>query len=175
MAAWVVILPVIKTLALARGMSRELALASVMVTGIANASGRIVSAWISDRIGRTRTIVALCLLTCGASLWLVGAVGIPYMTAVFLVAFAYGGPSGVFPPLVREAFGQRYAGTNFGMVLMALGFSSLVFSRVSGILSAGGAASGDYSAIFYLTAALGLAAAGFMLAAERLWTVDSGR
>ncbi len=167
-AAWVVILPVIKTLALARGMSRELALASVMVTGIANASGRIVSAWISDRIGRTRTIVALCLLTCGASLWLVGAVGIPYMVAVFLVAFAYGGPSGVFPPLVREVFGQRYAGTNFGMVLMALGFSSLVFSRVSGILSAGGAASGDYSAIFYLTAALGLAAAGFMLAAERM-------
>lgn len=167
-AAWVVILPVIKTLALARGMSRDLALASVMVTGIANASGRIVSAWISDRFGRTRTIIALCLLTCGASLWLVGAVGIPYMTAVFLVAFAYGGPSGVFPPLVREVFGQKYAGTNFGMVLMALGLSSLVFPRVSGALSAGAAAGGDYTASFYLTAALGAAAAAFMLAAERM-------
>ena len=171
-AAWVVILPVIKTLALARGMSRELALASVMVTGIANASGRIVSAWISDRIGRTRTILALCLVTCGASLWLVGAVGIPYMVAVFLVAFAYGGPSGVFPPLVREVFGQKYAGANFGMVLMALGLSSLVFSRVSGILSAGGAASGDYSASFYMTAVLGAAAAAFMAAAEKLGKVD---
>jgi OFA family oxalate/formate antiporter-like MFS transporter len=167
-AAWVVILPVIKTMALARGMSRELALAAVMVTGIANASGRILSAWVSDRIGRTRTVIALCLVTCGASLWLVGAVGIPYVIAVFLVAFAYGGPSGVFPPLVREVFGQKHAGTNFGMVLMALGFSSLVFSRISGALSAGAASSGDYSASFYLTAALGAAAAVFMLAAGRM-------
>ena len=167
-AAWVVILPVIKTLALARGMSGELALASVMVTGIANASGRILSAWVSDRIGRTRTIIALCLLTCAASLWMIRASGAPYVAAVFLIAFAYGGPSGVFPPLVREVFGQRYAGANFGMVLMALGFSSLVFSRVSGLLSAGGAAAGDYSASFYLTAALGAAAAVLMLAAERM-------
>lgn len=172
-AAWVVILPVIKTLALARGMSREAALAAVMVTGIANASGRIVSAWVSDRIGRTRTVIVLCLLTCGASLWMITAAGAPYVIAVFLIAFAYGGPSGVFPPLVREVFGQRHGGTNFGMVLMALGFSSLVFSRVSGLLSAGGAATGDYSASFYLTAALGAAAAGFMLGVERLWTADS--
>lgn len=171
-AAWVVILPIIKTLALARGMSRELALAAVMVTGIANASGRVASAWISDRIGRGRTVVLLCLITCGASLWLVGAAGIPYVVAVFLVAFAYGGPSGVFPPLVREVFGEKHAGTNFGMVLMALGCSSLVFSRVSGILSAGAASSGDYSASFFLTAALGAAAAACMLAAEKLWAVD---
>lgn len=174
-AAWVVILPVIKTLALARGMSRELALAAVMVTGIANASGRIASAWISDRIGRTRTILFLCLLTCGASLWMIRAAGAPYVIAVFLIAFAYGGPSGVFPPLVREVFGQKHAGTNFGLVLMALGLSSLVFSRISGALSAGAAASGDYSASFFMTAALGAAAAVFMLAAERLLTVDSGR
>lgn len=173
-AAWVVILPVIKTLALARGMSGEAALAAVMVTGIANASGRIVSAWVSDRIGRTRTVIVLCLVTCGASLWMITAVGAPYVIAVFLIAFAYGGPSGVFPPLVREVFGQRHGGTNFGMVLMALGFSSLVFSRVSGLLSAGGAATGDYSASFYLTAVLGAAAAAFMLGVERLWTVDSG-
>ncbi|MCK7486293.1 MAG: hypothetical protein MZU97_12615 [Bacillus subtilis] len=84
-------------------------------------------------------------------------------------------PSGVFPPLVREVFGQRYAGANFGMVLMALGLSSLVFSRISGLLSAGGAATGDYSASFYLTAALGAAAAVFMAAAGRLWTVDGGQ
>ena len=126
------LLPIIKTIALARGLSRELALTAVMVTGIANASGRVISAWLSDRVGRTATVIALCLVTCGASLWMNIAVGIPYIIAVFLIAFAYGGPSGIFPPLVREVFGSRHAGTNFGMVLMALGASSLVFSRVSG-------------------------------------------
>ena len=175
-AAWVVLLPVIKTIALARGMSGELALAAVMVTGIANATGRVISASLSDRIGRTATVITLCLVTCGASLWMNFAVGIPYVIAVFLIAFAYGGPSGVIPPLVREVFGSRHAGTNFGMVLMALGFSSLVFSGISGALSAGGAATGDYSASFYMTAALGAAAAGFMIAAEKRIrrTQDSG-
>lgn len=167
-AAWVVLLPVIKTIALARGLSRELALTAVMVTGIANASGRVISAWLSDRVGRTATVIALCLVTCGASLWMNIAVGIPYIIAVFLIAFAYGGPSGIFPPLVREVFGSRHAGTNFGMVLMALGFSSLVFSRVSQALSAGGASSGDYSASFYMTAGLGALSAALMLAASRL-------
>ncbi|HSV55748.1 MAG TPA: MFS transporter, partial [Magnetospirillaceae bacterium] len=167
-AAWIVLLPVIKTMALARGMSTELAIAAVMVTGMANALGRVVSAWVSDRLGRTAVILVLCLITCVASLWMTAASGASYIAAAFLIAFAYGGPSGVFPPLVREIFGPRHAGTNFGLLLTALGGSSLVFAGVSGSLSAEGAATGDYSTSFYLTAALGAAAAGFILAADRL-------
>lgn len=61
---------------------------------------------------------------------------------------------GVFQPHVVRHFGWDFHAA----------------ARTSGVLSAGDAATGHCSASFYLTAALGAAAAGFM-PAERLLTV----
>jgi MFS transporter, OFA family, oxalate/formate antiporter len=153
-AAWVIILPLIKTIATARGMSKELAIAAVMVTGIANAAGRIIAASVSDKLGRARTMMAMSVITCAASILLNFVAGVPYVIVVFFIAFAYGGPTGVTPALLSDVFGTKYAGTNLGLVLLSLGFSSIVFSKISSALSAGGAATGNYSATFFLVAAL---------------------
>jgi OFA family oxalate/formate antiporter-like MFS transporter len=50
--AYFIFNPIFITLGTERGLSHELALLGVMVTGIASASGRLVTSWVSDLVGR---------------------------------------------------------------------------------------------------------------------------
>ena len=79
---------------------------------------------------------------------------------VLLAAFAYGGPAAVNPATSTDFFGPKYAGTNYGIIMLALGLSSVVFNMVSNAMvniSGGytltfiaGAASAGVSVIIYL-------------------------
>lgn len=50
------------------------------------------------------------------------------------VAFAYGGPSALNAALSTDLFGPKNSGTNYGVAMLALGFSSIFFNLVSGKL-----------------------------------------
>ena len=148
-AAYLVIVPFISTIAVSRGMSQTAALAAVMCTGAANAAGRILAPIVSDRIGRSRTVIACAVISAGACLLVIGAKGYPYIAAVSLIAMSYGGSGSVNPVITTELFGARYSGANYGLVLLSIAFASLFFSRASAVLAVGG----DYTPMFIICAA----------------------
>jgi len=146
--AYLMLVPFISTIAISRGMSTELALTAVMITGVANSCGRILAPAATDRFGRTNTMILLYIISAFACIWMIFASGIAYIVAVFLIAFSYGGTSGINPVIVTELFGAKNSGANYGFVLSALAFSSIIFSLVNNSLSK----LGDFTTSFIICA-----------------------
>ena len=61
--AYLVIIPFIKNIAMDRGMSAHVGVIAVMLTGAANAAGRILAPMVSDKLGRTRSIIICCVIS----------------------------------------------------------------------------------------------------------------
>lgn len=133
--AYLMLVPLISTIALSRGMSTQMALTAVMITGLANACGRLLAPAVTDRVGRTNTMIILYVISALACISMIFASGLPYIAAVFFIAFSYGGTSGINPVIVTELFGAQNSGANYGFVLASLAFSSVIFALVNSSLS----------------------------------------
>lgn len=128
---WSLCVPLIKDLGMERGLPEAMALACVAFTGIANAAGCLMMSSLSGKIGRFGTMYVLCGITllCAVLLTFIGGYG--YFATIALVAFAYGGPSALNAALCTDLFGPKNSGTNYGVAMLALGFSSIFFNFVS--------------------------------------------
>lgn len=153
-AAYLIIVPFIRTIAEARGMGTFIGLAAIMLSGIANALGRMLMPVVSDKIGRTTSIILCAIISSTACLYMIFAQGVWYIVSVFLIAFAYGGSSGVNPVITTDLFGARYSGANYGLVLIGIAASSIVFSSLSMKLSEDGIKNGSFSLSLILSAVL---------------------
>jgi OFA family oxalate/formate antiporter-like MFS transporter len=60
---WNILVPIIKPLGMLRGLSETAALLTVMLTGAFNASGRLITGLLSDRIGRAASINLMSVIT----------------------------------------------------------------------------------------------------------------
>lgn len=128
---WNLTSPIIKTLGEARGLTAVQAVFAVSFTGIPNAAGRLIMATLSDRIGRVPSMLILCGMTLAGAVCMTFITGIPYIIVVAVIAFAYGGPSAINAAMTTDFFGSRYSGTNYGVAMLALGFSSIFFNAIS--------------------------------------------
>lgn len=131
---WNLCVPLIKDLGVQRGLTEALAIACVSFTGITNAAGRLIMATLSDKIGRSNTMHVLCIITLVGALLMTFIGGYGYFVTIALIAFAYGGPSALNAALCTDLFGPKNSGTNYGVAMLALGFSSIFFNFVSGSL-----------------------------------------
>ena len=129
---WNLCVPLIVPLGQARGLTEAMAVACLSFTGITNAAGRLIMAALSDRIGRTNAMYVLCGLTMLGAILLTFIGGMGYFAAIAIVAFAYGGPSALNAALSTDLFGPKNSGTNYGVAMLALGFSSIFFNLISG-------------------------------------------
>ena len=145
--AYFIINPLLMTLGVERGLSEELALLGVMITGIASASGRLLISWMSDKTGRKAAIISIGLLTVAAACVMIIAEGVLFLVCIAAIAFAFGGSSAVFAALTTDYYGTKSAGLNFGCVMVAFALSSLLSPVVSGAISSGG-----YTSSFILAA-----------------------
>jgi len=152
-AAYMMIVPRVKTLGLLRGLSANMTTLTVSLTGVASATSRLVAGIASDRIGGARTIWILSAVTLASSILMVFAEGGLYIAAVLLIVCGYSGPAGIFPALSTYAFGSKNSGTNYGMAFMFLGISSPLFTMVSNMVSKTGVETGNYTASFVIAAA----------------------
>ena len=128
---WNLCVPLIKDLGMVRGLTEAMAIACVSFTGITNAAGRLIMATLSDKIGRTNTMYVLCGLTLLGAILMTFIGGIGYFITIAIIAFAYGGPSALNAALSTDLFGPKNSGTNYGVAMLALGFSSIFFNWVS--------------------------------------------
>lgn len=145
--AWNLATPLLYDLGIARGLTPAMATLAISATGIASAAGRLLMAALSDKLGRRRSICILSLMTVLASVAMILVTGKAYFAAVSLLAFAYGGPSSVNAAITADAFGPRHSGSIYGVILLALGASSMFFNLVSSRLL-----NGDVTATFIMAA-----------------------
>src|SRR5207247_728219 len=116
-------------------------------------SGRILSGWMSDKLGRInvlRTMIGISMIAMPA-LYAVGSnVGLLY-PAVFIVYWCYGTQLSVNGAAASDFWGTKNAGINYGMLFTAWGVAGIIGPRTGGVLYD---RYHDYKAAFYTAAAL---------------------
>ena len=159
---WNLTVPLIYDLGVERGLDAAMATFAVSFTGIPNAAGRLLMATVSDKIGRTTTMIILCIMTLIGAVCMIFIGGVGYVVTVAVIAFAYGGPSALNAAMSTDYFGSEHSGTNYGVIMMALGLSSVVFNWVSGNLL-----HGDVTLTFIMAAVTAVVPIFLMLVLNR--------
>lgn len=148
---------------LAVGLNLAQAVVLLTAFNLTNGCGRLISGYLSDRIGRSRT---LAISFAGAG---VAYLTMPHMTDLWLwaglaavIGFAFGTLFAVSAPLAGDCFGMAHFGAIFGLIFTAYGFvAGPLGPWLSGqILDVTG---GNYTLVFSFLGLLFLLAAGLIL------------
>jgi OFA family oxalate/formate antiporter-like MFS transporter len=137
----------------------------VALLAVGNAAGRIIAGMLSDRIGRLWTMFGIFLFQAG--LMMVLRTGLTDMTALIIVSmllgFNYGACLSVFPSAVKDNFGLKNFGINYGLVFTAWGVGGFVFPLFAGNLfeaAKKATGTGSYNDAYLTAAAVLVLAAG---------------
>lgn len=124
----------------------------------ANASGRLIWAWLSDLVGRRLVFTAMLLLLSTALRLLPFTVDIAAFISLSAVAMlCFGGGLGTMPAFAADYFGPKHVGPIMGLLMTAQGSAALLGPM---LLASTRETSGSYGpALVPLTIALTLTAA----------------
>jgi OFA family oxalate/formate antiporter-like MFS transporter len=134
-AAFFILNPSFKSLASERGFADSFGTVVVMLTGVANALGRLGTPMLSDKIGREKADLTILAATALSALLLSFASGPLFVIAVAVIAFCYGGYSGIYPVMTADYFGIKNVGSNYGAVMVGFALSALTFPMLVGMIS----------------------------------------
>jgi len=142
------------------GFSARDAAVAVGVLSVGNGCGRVASGWMSDHIGRPRTL-ALVMAATAALLLLAPGISTRSLLfpAVFLIGYCYGSQLAVFPSTTADFFGMRNLGNNYGLLLTAWGTAGIIGPMAGGWVFD---ATRSYSTAFRIAALLALVACAVM-------------
>ena len=124
---------------------------------VLNGVSRPFFGWVSDQLGRERTMGIAFTLE-GLAIILLSQFGQDPLLFVLLtgfVFFAYGEIYSLFPAICGDAYGRRFASTNAGLLYVAKGVASLVVP-LSSVISA---SSAGWRGVFLIAAVMNLVAA----------------
>lgn len=121
-----------KPIAMAKGMTAGVASAGVIIISLCNSLGRLFWGFISDKLGRKRTIIILLCGTAVLSLFVNLAAGVFIIILIGLIGFFYGGFLSNFPSLTADYFGPKNVAFNYGIVLLGFGVGAVVSSYIAG-------------------------------------------
>lgn len=119
---------------IAKGFPRESAALLLTAFNLANGFSRLLSGFLSDLIGRHRTLMSTFFAAACAYFVLphVNTIGGAAVLGA-VIGFSYGTLFAVSAPLVSDCFGLKYFGAIFGLVFTAFGFlSGLLGPSLSG-------------------------------------------
>ena len=146
--------------------SAALATMGLVVGAVANASGRILSGWMSDALGRLnvlRLMIAISMIAMPL-LYMVGGNVAALYVMVFIVYWCYGTQLSVNAATAADFWGTRNAGVNYGMLFTAWGFAGYFGSKIGGSMYD---KYHNYQIAFYTAAILAAVALMCELAAKR--------
>jgi MFS transporter, OFA family, oxalate/formate antiporter len=132
---------------------------TLVVGAFGNASGRILSGWMSDKLGRINVLRAMIGISMVAmpALYAAGGNVAALYVAVFVVYWCYGTQLSVNGAATSDFWGTKNAGINYGMLFTAWGVAGVIGPRIGATLFD---KYHNYQAAFY--AAAGLAAVALL-------------
>ncbi len=145
--------------------SAALATMTLVVGAVGNASGRILSGWISDALGRLnvlRLMIAISMIGMPV-LYLTGSTVSMLYIMVFIIYWCYGTQLSVNGSATADFFGTKNAGINYGLLFTAWGVAGFM-GKIGGILYD---QYKDYKVAFYTAAVLAAVALICELLAKR--------
>jgi len=122
-----------------------------------SASGRILSGWMSDLVGRLTTLRIMIFVSAFAmpALYIGREQELLFYVLVAVVYWCFGAQLSVFATTSADFFGTRHLGLNYGLLFTAYGVAGiigpLIASRVFSV-------SGSYANAFYIAAGLSVVA-----------------
>ena len=111
----------------------------VALMAVGNAGGRVVAGAVSDKIGRTWTLLIMMSFQAVVifSLLFIGETqAFLLVVAATLIGFNYGTNLSLFPSATKDYFGLKNFGMNYGLVFSAWGVGGFVFPRISQMIVA---------------------------------------
>ena len=143
-----------------------LATMTLAVGAIGNVSGRILSGWLSDALGRLNTLRVVLAISAVAIpiLYWAGAHVFAVYVMVFIVYFCYGAQAAVNPATIADFWGTRNAGANYGLLFTAWGAAGIIGPTIGGVLFD---KYKNYEAAFYAASVLAAIAFVCEIAARR--------
>ena len=132
---------------------------ALSLNAIANGAGRFFWGWVSDHLGRERTMVIAFLLQSLflASVLTVGKLSGPlFIISLALVFFTWGEVYSIFPSVTADFFGAKNASSNYSFMYSTKGVASIVGGGIAALLFE---RSGSWNAVFYGSAVLALGSA----------------
>ena len=137
--------------------STMLASLGLVVGAVGNASGRILSGWMSDHLGRInvlRLMIGISMVSMPI-LYAVGGNVVGLFVMLFIVYWCYGTQLSVNGAAAADFWGTKNAGINYGMLFTAWGVAGLLGGRIGGKLFD---KYHNYQMAFYTAAVLALVA-----------------
>lgn len=141
------------------GLSVGTAALYVSLYSISNSSGRFIWGTVSDKIGRSKTLMIIFSVVTAALLVLTIVPGkIGFTIGIIGLGICFGGVMGVFPSIVMENYGPANQGVNYGIVFSGYSLAAFFAPRVA--VQMASANKGDYSHAFYVAIILALIGLG---------------
>ena len=115
---------------------------AVVALAIGNGFGRILAGFISDKLGRMRTMflyficqaIMVFLLSIAAKGEGVLASGAALAILTALVGSNYGANLALFPSITKDYFGLKNFGVNYGLVFTAWGIGGFMLAKLAGMV-----------------------------------------
>lgn len=147
------------------GLGATIATYSLVVTSLGNAGGRILSGWLSDTLGRLRTLQIMVLASAVAmpALFLLREHAWPFFVLIFIVYWCYGTQLSLFASTTADFYGTRNLGLNYGVLFTAWGAAGTLGPSIAGRVYD---RFGDYRFAFFAAAVFAVIAFGALLAAK---------
>jgi len=146
--------------------SEALAAITLVIGAAGNASGRILSGWMSDALGRLNVLRLMIGISAVAMpiLYLTGSNVTLLYVMVFIVYWCYGTQLSVNASTTSDFWGTKNAGINYGLLFTSWGVAGIIGPRIGGKLFD---IHKDYQAAFYWAGGLAAVALVFELLARR--------
>jgi OFA family oxalate/formate antiporter-like MFS transporter len=127
-AAGTMVISQLVPFARASGLNAKTAAFAITIGAIGSASGRFLSGWMSDHLGRLRTLRAVILTSTivTPALYVFRAEILPFYVLLFFVYYCYGTQLSVYTALAGDFWGTKYLATNYGLLLLAWGFAGVI-------------------------------------------------
>ncbi len=124
---------------------------------IGNAGGRVITGIVSDKIGRTATLIIVFLLQ-AINMFAFAAytTNLTLTIGAVVTGATYGALLALFPATTWDWFGLKNAGTNYGLIFTAWGVGGLVGPIIAGQIID---STGGYNAAYIMSAVLLIIAA----------------
>jgi OFA family oxalate/formate antiporter-like MFS transporter len=136
---------------------------ALSIDRVLNGFTRPFFGWVSDNIGRENTMFIAFLLEGIGIYALLLLAGDPFWFVILsgLVFFAWGEIYSLFPATCTDIYGRKFATTNYGMLYTAKGTAALLVPLANVLTTA----TGSWTAVFIVAAALNIVAAVLALVA----------